>query len=66
MEPAAVLELVIAGAPSVMVKVITRSSVPVAFVADTVTLLVTTTVGVPEIRPVLVFKLSPAGSALEL
>lgn len=64
--PVAVLELVITGAPNVIVNVTTRLSLPVALVAVTVTLVLATTVGVPEIKPVLVFKLSPAGSADEL
>ena len=39
---------------------------PVELVADTVTEVVPTVVGVPEITPVLVFKVSPVGSAVEL
>ena len=52
--------------PRVMVNVATRLPVPVALVADTVTLLVATVVGVPEIMPVLLFKVSPSGSVVEL
>jgi len=40
--------------------------VPVPFVALTVTLLAPATVGAPEMTPVEVFKLSPAGNTLEL
>ena len=55
-----------AGAPRVMVKVVAWLPVPVALIADTVTLLEPTAVGVPEITPVLVFKLRPAGKTVEL
>ena len=50
------------GDPSEMLNVTTRLSVLVALVADTVTLVDPTVVGVPEITPVPLFKLSPAGS----
>ena len=64
--PLAVFGLVMAGTPRVMVKVTTRLPVPIALVADTVTLLVATVVGVPEITPVLAFKVNPAGREVEL
>ena len=60
------LALEMTGKPRVILNVTTRLPVPIALVAATVTLLVATVVGVPEITPVLVFKLNPAGSALEL
>ena len=43
-----------------------RLPVPVAFVADTVTEVDATAVGVPEITPVLAFKVNPAGREVEL
>ena len=64
--PLAVFALVMTGGPSVILNVTTRLPVPVALVADTVTLLVATVVGVPEITPVLVFTLSPAGRPVAL
>ena len=45
-----------------MLNVTDRLPVPVALVADTVTEVVATVVGVPEMTPVLVFKVSPTGS----
>ena len=62
----AVLVLVMTGALSVISKVTTRLPVPLALVAYTAVLLVAIVVGVPEITPVLVFKLNPAGSAVAL
>ena len=52
--------------PKVMVNATDKLPVPTALVADTVTLLEPTVVGVPEITPVPVFKLRPAGKAVEL
>ena len=60
--PVAELALVMTGAPRVILNVTTRLPVPVALVADTVTEVDPTVVGVPEITPVLTFKVSPAGS----
>ena len=54
------------GTPIVIVKETTKFPVPVALVADTVTLVDPAVVGVPEIIPVVVSKNSPAGSAVEL
>ena len=62
----AVFRLVITGAPSVMLNVTDKVPVPLALVADTVTAVVATVVGVPEITPVLLFNVNPAGSAVEL
>lgn len=66
MAPVAVLALLITGALSVISMVTARLPVPVALVAYTVTLLVASTVGVPEMTPVLAFNDSPAGRAVEL
>ena len=60
-DPLAELALVMTGAPSVMVIVTNFVPVPVTLVAPTVTVRVSTVVGVPEITPVVVFKLRPAG-----
>ena len=49
-----------------ILKVTDRLPVPVALVADTVTEVEATAVGVPEITPVLAFKVRPVGSTVEL
>ena len=49
-----------------ILKVTDKLPLPVAFVADTVTVVAAIVVGVPDIKPVLVFKDRPAGNALEL
>ena len=54
------------GAPKVIVNVTTKLPLPVALNAVTVTEVVPGVVGVPEITPVLVFNVSPSGSAVEL
>ncbi len=48
--------------------VITKVAVPVppAFTAPMVTLVVPATVGVPEIAPVVVLRVKPAGKAVEV
>ena len=58
--------LVITGGPWVIVNVTTMLPMPVAFVADTVTDDVPAVVGVPEIRPVAVLTLNPAGKPVAL
>jgi hypothetical protein len=59
-----VRELVMTGVAGLMVKVNVALPVPPALVALIVTLYVPAVVGVPEITPVLVFTLKPAGSPL--
>jgi hypothetical protein len=59
--PLAVPPLVISGAVLEMVKVRVAVPVPVLFVALKVTAEVSLAVGVPEIKPVVVFTLRPAG-----
>ena len=54
------------GSPSVILNATDSVPVPVALVADMVTEVEPTTVGVPEIIPVAVSKDKPAGSAVEL
>ena len=56
------MELVITGSPSVIVNVTDRVPLPPALVAETVTEVDPTALGVPEMTPVLVFNVSPAGS----
>jgi len=58
----AVRELVITGGAGLMVKVKVALPVPPALVALMVTVYVPAVVGVPEINPVLVFTVNPAGS----
>ena len=64
--PVAVRELVITGGGGLMVKVSVALPVPPALVALIVTLYVPAVVGVPEINPVLVFTLRPAGNPTAL
>ena len=59
--PLAVLALVIAGCATATVRVRVALPVPPAFVALSVTVEVPAAVGVPEINPVAVFTVSPAG-----
>ena len=66
MTPLAVLALVIAGAGGLIVNVTAMLPVPPALVADTVTDDVAAVVGVPEIRPVAVLTLNPAGKPVAL
>jgi hypothetical protein len=54
------------GAGGLMVKVSVALPVPPALVALMVTLYVPAVVGVPEINPVLVFTVNPAGSPVAL
>jgi len=54
------------GGGGLIVKVRVAVPVPLEFVALMVTLYVPTVVGVPEINPVLVFTLKPAGSPVAL
>ena len=60
--PLAVVALVMAGAGGLMVRASVAVPVPPALVALSVTDEVPLVVGVPEIRPLLVFTESPAGS----
>ncbi len=64
--PVAVVALVMAGAGAVML--ITKVAVPVppALLALTVTLVEPRAVGVPEMTPVVVFRVRPAGNPLAL
>ena len=65
--PLAVAALVITGGPSVITNdTACAGLVPLALLAVTVTLVVPTAVGVPEIRPVVVLTVSPAGRAVAL
>lgn len=64
--PLAVLALVMTGAPSEMSIVTDKLALPVAFTAEIVTTVDDKVVGVPEITPLLMFKVSPAGNAVEL
>ena len=59
--PAAVVPLVITGGATLTASVSVALPVPVPLVALMVTLEVPAAVGVPEMRPVLVFTVSPAG-----
>ena len=54
------------GAPSVILNVTTKLPVPLALVAETVTVDDPAVDGVPDITPVLVFKLRPDGKIPEL
>ena len=58
--------LVITGGGGLIVKVKVALPVPLLLVALMVTLYVPAVVGVPEINPVLVFTLKPAGSPVAL
>ena len=64
--PPTVLELVMAGAPRVILIVTARFPVPVALVAYTVTPVDAAVGGAPEINPVPISSDKPGGSALEL
>ena len=57
--------LVITGVPRVMVIAsVTAELIPVALVAVRLTLVIPTAVGVPEIKPVAAFNVTPAGNGL--
>ena len=60
--PLAVVALVITGEATAMVSVRVAFPVPVLLVALKVTVEVPAAVGVPEIKPVLLFSANPAGS----
>ena len=60
--PVAVRELVMTGGAKPMVILSVALPVPVTLVALIVTLYVPAVVGVPEINPVVVFTVNPAGS----
>jgi hypothetical protein len=62
----AVGELVMTGFAGLMVRVKVALPVPPALVALMVTMYVPAVVGVPEINPVLVFTLRPAGNPVAL
>ena len=62
--PAAVVALVMTGAAGTIVRLREAVPVPPAFVADRLTVNVPAAVGVPEIRPVVVLTLNPAGKLL--
>ena len=64
--PLAVVALVITGGGGLIVKVKVALPVPLLLVALMVTLYVPAVVGVPEINPVLVLTLKPAGSPVAL
>jgi hypothetical protein len=64
--PVVVRELVMTGGAGLMVKVKVALPVPPALVALIVTLDVPAVVGVPEINPVLVFTVKPAGNPVAL
>ena len=65
MVPPAVVGLVITGSPRVTVIVnVTTGLVPVALVAVRLTLVTPVAVGVPEIKPVAVLTVTPAGNGL--
>ena len=64
--PLAVLALVMTGGGGLIVKVKVALPVPLLLVALMVTLYVPAVVGVPEINPVLVLTLKPAGSPVAL
>ena len=62
----AVRELVMTGVAGLIVKVNVALPVPPELVALMVTLYVPAVVGVPEIKPVLVFTVKPAGNPVAL
>jgi hypothetical protein len=64
--PVAVRELVMTGGAKPMVILSVALPVPVILVALIVTLYVPGVVGVPEIKPVLVFTVRPGGSGVAL
>ena len=64
--PLAVVELVMTGGRGLIVKVSVAVPVPPLFVALSVTLVVATAVGVPEITPVVVLTERPAGNPVAL
>ena len=64
--PLAVVALVITGFAEFTVRVRIAVPVPPEFVAPIVTLLVDTTIGVPEMTPLEVLTLSPVGRPLAL
>ena len=64
--PLAVVALVMTGGGGLIVKVKVALPVPLLLVALMLTLYVPAVVGVPEINPVLVFTLKPAGSPVAL
>ena len=62
-EPAAAAALVITGAPKPIVKVTIWLPLPAPLLATSVGANEPTAVGVPKIRPVVVFRLRPGGNA---
>jgi hypothetical protein len=64
--PLAVVGLVVIGAPESIVRLRVAVPVPPELVALMVTLYVPAVVGVPEINPVLVFTVKPAGKPVAL
>jgi hypothetical protein len=64
--PDAVAALVITGVAGLIVNVSVSVPVPPALVALKVTLVVAAVVGVPEIRPVVVLTVRPAGNPVAL
>jgi hypothetical protein len=62
----AVRELVMTGFAGLIVKVNVALPVPPALVALIVTVYVPAVVGVPEIKPVVVFTVKPAGNPVAL
>ena len=64
--PLAVVTLLMTGIGGLVVSVKTAVPVPLEFIAPIVTLLIPAIVGVPEITPVVVFTLSPAGRLVAL
>jgi hypothetical protein len=64
--PLAVVALVMTGGGGLIVKVKVALPLPLLLVALMVTLYVPAVVGVPEINPVLVLTLKPAGSPVAL
>ena len=61
-----VVALVMTGVGGLTVKVSVWSPVPWSLLAEIVIVMVATVVGVPEIRPVAVFTLRPAGRPVAL
>ena len=64
--PLAVVALVMTGGGGLIVKIKVALPVPLLLVALIVTLYVPAVVGVPEIAPVVVFTVKPAGSPAAL
>jgi hypothetical protein len=64
--PVAVVALVMAGLGALTVTESVAEPEPLALAAVIVTLVTPTAVGVPEITPLLAFRVSPAGRVVEL